>query len=196
MRRAIISTHTPLAGRDVLRSCGEVVGGHFYSHAPRGARHDCFLTDVRPTNISTHTPLAGRDGKITYAQYQDWHFYSHAPRGARHGQYQNVLLSDDFYSHAPRGARRLFFWESETSIAISTHTPLAGRDWVFVCAAGSNEDFYSHAPRGARRNAMNSIMAGLIFLLTRPSRGATIDKANTALEEMISTHTPLAGRDE
>ena len=58
-------------------------------------------------------------------------------------------------------------------LAISTHTPLAGRDFL----EGENMfDYYG-------------------FLLTRPLRDVTLSRApgGTALE--ISTHTPLAGRD-
>ena len=54
-----ISTHTPLAGRD-LRSFA--------------ARYD--LT------ISTHTPLAGRDQNTGGDHPAADDFYSHAPRGA------------------------------------------------------------------------------------------------------------------
>ena len=54
----LISTHTPLAGRDV------------YGNAK-----------VSGNAISTHTPLAGRDrkGEMKMQGLQD--FYSHAPRG-------------------------------------------------------------------------------------------------------------------
>ena len=59
-------------------------------------------------------------------------------------------------------------------MAISTHTPLAGRDpqseMVWISANG--------------------------FLLTRPSRGVTELKLIVDFPGNISTHTPLAGRDE
>ena len=55
-----ISTHTPLAGRDVI------VRPH-----PRSIM-----------KISTHTPLAGRDAANTTVGGVFAHFNSHAPRGA------------------------------------------------------------------------------------------------------------------
>ena len=55
---------------------------------------------------------------------------------------------------------------------ISTHTPLAGRDLLLWLA---------------------TILK--IFLLTRPSRGATTCNLNAGIPRRISTHTPLAGRD-
>ena len=80
----MISTHTPLAGRDGGYEGRKENIYDFYSHAPRGARRKTtanvslakqFLltrpsrgatkTDrqVKPdVRISTHTPLAGRDG--------------------------------------------------------------------------------------------------------------------------------------
>ena len=56
---------------------------------------------------------------------------------------------------------------------ISTHTPLAGRD------------FYK----------ASEITPEYKFLLTRPSRGATTATDSRGRTVTISTHTPLAGRD-
>ena len=126
----------------------------------------------RFVRISTHTPLAGRD-KV----------------------------------------RSLIF----LIFVISTHTPLAGRDALTGRQCHSVQDFYSHAPCGARlpqpsiydlffsflltrplRGATlpNSRFAlPVLFLLTRPLRGATIATQKSAWLQVISTHTPLAGRD-
>ena len=56
---------------------------------------------------------------------------------------------------------------------ISTHTPLAGRDYSAV------SDFFSD----------------IEFLLTRPSRDVTRSDFEWGAILQISTHTPLAGRD-
>ena len=56
---------------------------------------------------------------------------------------------------------------------ISTHTPLAGRDACVVYLTKQT----------------------VRFLLTRPSRGATVRTQATEPNDSISTHTPLAGRD-
>ena len=77
-----ISTHTPLAGRDVIREDTEDVTYRFLLTRP--------LRDVTQFNrsgwdsrrISTHTPLAGRD----------------VPDDAT-----EELINQDFYSHAPCG---------------------------------------------------------------------------------------------
>ena len=79
----IISTHTPLAGRNYQAAKHLKMSQHFYSHAPRGAQRDCPLSVFGTAQISTHTPLAGRNqiGQTPYCSYAD--FYSHAPRGAQ-----------------------------------------------------------------------------------------------------------------
>ena len=189
-----ISTHTPLAGRDFTSSSSLLHSRtDFYSHAPRGARHDwnwgtraqaisthtplagrdrqlrllalafrflltrpsrgatCRLNHlIRLYPISTHTPLAGRDLTVLPLTATVTDFYSHAPRGARPYSFTCWSIAPDFYSHAPRGARHEPYWYP----------------W------DPDKNFYSHAPRGARPNEFKTV-----YQLT------------------ISTHTPLAGRD-
>ncbi len=60
LRGKTISTHTPLAGRDLIPFFNYFVVVNFYSHAPRGARPHGV-----PVLVHSHN------------------FYSHAPRGAR-----------------------------------------------------------------------------------------------------------------
>ena len=55
---------------------------------------------------------------------------------------------------------------------ISTHTPLAGRDW-----------------------AVTQLPHWIGFLLTRPLRDVTCTGTQGGPDFSISTHTPLAGRD-
>ena len=81
-------------------------------------------------------------------------------------------------------------------LQISTHTPLAGRDCIVYQGRNRPYDFYSHAPRGARRVLEPGEVERIGFLLTRPSRGATTFFMSFTLSAIISTHTPLAGRDE
>ena len=100
-----ISTHTPLAGRDISPVSTSIKFENFYSHAPCGARRiycsycPPFLNfyshapcgarraQLRETTdyytISTHTPLAGRDHYSNLLLHQAEYFYSHAPCGAR-----------------------------------------------------------------------------------------------------------------
>ena len=81
------------------------------------------------------------------------------------------------------------------STCISTHTPHAGRDiWVFIVNV-IHQYFYSHAPCGARPKHAANVLESIVFLLTRPMRGATYCICNTIYIRSISTHTPHAGRD-
>ena len=57
---------------------------------------------------------------------------------------------------------------------ISTHTPLARRDRKSVRTLGRIWYFYSHASCEARLNFLRFPLLGLVFLLTRLLRGATL----------------------
>ena len=194
LRRTYISTHTPLAGRDAKR--------------PKNT-----LTRA----ISTHTPLAGRDFVHSARQSGAADFNLHAPCGARLGFQPLSALLFHFNSHAPCGARPRYTTNStynaqistHTPLAerdgrhttgliqrlISTHTPLAGRDRVLRVLVRLEKHFNSHAPCGARRLRNDGEKAIYAFQLTRPLRGATIGRDGCIAMYVISTHTPLAGRD-
>ena len=98
-------------------------------------------------------------------------------------------------THTPLAGRDETHTRVIDAFQISTHTPLAGRDSGSPASSGRSPDFYSHAPRGARLNAGAGHVIEHGFLLTRPSRGATISCFKLCFDCVISTHTPLAGRD-
>ena len=108
---------------------------------------------------------------------------------------------------------------SKRTIKISTHAPLAGRDRRSTARKASTANFNPRAPCGARlprftraarrvtyfnprapcgaRRASRTAADGLPeFQPTRPLRGATIDRRRTPHAYDISTHAPLAGRDD
>ena len=101
----LISTHTPLAGRDV---CRQVV--HFL------------------VCISTHTPLAGRDHRLETLVGKLLEFQLTRPlRGATLYSYRTVCAA--FIStHTPLAGRDYAEHLKDPKLQISTHTPLAGRD--------------------------------------------------------------------
>ena len=111
-----------------------------------------------------------------------------------------------FYSHAPRGARPVSCSPYKSARRISTHTPLAGRDCsgnaiIAVSLIGKSikrsarRNFYSHAPRGARPAAAIRPAKDLLFLLTRPSRGATAQRcADAVLHDDFYSHAPRGAR--
>ena len=103
-----ISTHTPLAGRDLGRQHNDIGEQHFNSHAPRGAR-----------------PNAGFNGTFIID------FNSHAPRGARPGRRNLSIYHLEFLLTRPSRGATPSEPVQPLPFRISTHTPLAGRDGGF-----------------------------------------------------------------
>ena len=102
---------------------------------------------------------------------------------------------------------------------ISTHTPLTGRDvmlpssisslfpflltrplrdvtYRLVYPHQSTKQFLLTRPLRDVTLLSPSLQSLLPFLLTRPLRDVTYDKVQQILNEAISTHTPLTGRDD
>ena len=78
---------------------------------------------------------------------------------------------------------------------ISTHTPLAGRDQHNITVE-LYENISTHTPLAGRDIRVRMMSnCSFVFLLTRPSRGATNLHTYSFGNTEISTHTPLAGRD-
>ena len=102
----MISTHAPLAGRDVARAV------------------PCWTA-----RISTHAPLAGRDDP-TRRKRRRWktYFNPRAPCGARPEDESNALNKQIISTHAPLAGRDHFSLTDYEKLEISTHAPLAGRD--------------------------------------------------------------------
>ena len=99
----IISTHTPLAGRDLLvvGLCLDII---ISTHTPLAGRDQVQNLDKSTDEISTHTPLAGRD-KANEIFPTDYKISTHTPLAGRDSVRKAVKRhEEDFYSHAPRGA--------------------------------------------------------------------------------------------
>ena len=125
-------------------------------------------------NISTHAPLAGRDG-LEVGQLALRQISTHAPLAGRDCQPGKTI--------AQKG--------------ISTHAPLAGRDVTDRQVSNIPNDFNPRAPCGARPHRVpEDLRLHQEFQPTRPLRGATSKPAWWGSKQEISTHAPLAGRDE
>ena len=168
----MISTHTPLAGRDAANRRNCHIGRNFYSHAPRGARQPFHFVTGSSRN-----------------------FYSHAPRGARHYDANLQLIQFLFLLTRPsRGATRIVGKMCFITVFLLTRPSRGatdrGRD-----KAAKRHNFYSHAPRGARQ-AYNKAGLDLGNFYSHAPRGARpYNIKNMGEWDEISTHTPLAGRD-
>ena len=123
----IISTHPPLARRDIWEDITNAAELDFYSHAPCGARHYTnFFWHI--ICISTHTPHAGRDLNVSNKTVWAWDFYSHAPCGARRSSASADCISFQFLLTRPMRGATITCLIITLCFIISTHTPLARRD--------------------------------------------------------------------
>ena len=87
--------------------------------------------------------------------------------------YKYTRVGEDFNPRAPCGARLSIASITSSGSLISTHAPLAGRDYAYILH-DMDTDISTHAP-----------LAG------RDAEGAIMGTRLTT----ISTHAPLAGRD-
>ena len=191
----LISTHTPLAGRD--RQLVEVLAelDDFYSHAPCGARLPSRSPSGRWRNFYSHAPCGARLSKNS-AKNWAWEFLLTRPlRGATEKHVKAAGQNSHFYSHAPCGARLILPTPMLTPSTFLLTRPLRGATGAAGYFPRRVIDFYSHAPCGARPLVVVRVIEKLLFLLTRPLRGATSTQALPCWVLKISTHTPLAGRD-
>ena len=129
---------------------------------------------LRVYDISTHAPLAGRDERKNQEQkIGQTYFNPRAPCGARPLLAGHVSYPYLFQPTRPlRGATFSVFCQCDV-LPISTHAPLAGRDFFKFQSVQRRAHFNPRAPCGARP----------LTVTVLPS------------VYHISTHAPLAGRD-
>ena len=170
----MISTHTPLAGRDSEFRHQLPQTRNFNSHAPCGARPYFGLLKIRNLKFQLTRPLRGATRKAHRPIYARQPISTHTPLAGRdpQGTPPHLRPSTDFNSHAPCGARR-----------VGLHISIKMRKFQLT-----------RPSRGATR-AARIVHRGEQFQLTRPLRGATTKEWDSGGTVGISTHTPLAGRD-
>ena len=146
--------------------------------------------------ISTHAPLAGRD-RFRPLATSDFLISTHAPLAGRDGREKRHHMIDVISTHAPLAGRDCDGWAYDKKVGISTHAPLAGRDFAIKVRKKVIQHFNPRAPCGARRALVPySQTLQPAFQPTRPLRGATLSAPFSFVINSISTHAPLAGRDQ
>ena len=125
----LISTHAPLARRDVLPSSIPRDLPYFYSRASREARQAPEPITETAAPISTHAPLARRDSIAGAPQILlSLFLLTRLSRGAtRTSQTSRAVSSTFLLTRLSRGATKTAP-EQPVSCPISTHAPLARRD--------------------------------------------------------------------
>ena len=114
-------------------------------------------------------------------------------RGATNDGTKSTLL---FQPTRPLRGATIMDWFGDTFFIISTHAPLAGRDFLTLGKHLSARIIQPTRPlRGATTQVLLDMMQRTIFQPTRPLRGATQNAKAMAFNQSISTHAPLAGRD-
>ena len=132
-----------------------------------------FFLHIHVFHSSTHTSLAGRDAALRVI-----------PRVM-------AIIS----THTPLAGRDHFRHCSDTGYRISTHTPLAGRDSRPPGGRPIPTVFLLTRPLRDVTLCIFPIFVSFKFLLTRPLRDVTVIFPYRVIDQEISTHTPLAGRD-
>ena len=193
----LISTHAPLAGRDRGKGCTLLDSENFNPRAPCGAR-----LQLKPQLFD----------------FLD--FNPRAPCGARHGRGRRESAGRRFQPTRPLRGATSATRDYRCLARISTHAPLAGRDlqnrpltsrrrfqptrplrgatrprrWASM---GTSTYFNPRAPCGARRASSRWKPTGAKYFNPRAPCGARQRfTAAQAGVNQISTHAPLAGRDD
>ena len=151
---------------------------HFNPRAPCGARRRRFWSSWRSFPISTHAPLAGRDQKFSVSIHTEEQFQPTRPlRGATTNGYDLRYSMPYFNPRAPCGARPVCpRYPGNISNTISTHAPLAGRDFDQMRDTLIDQfPISTHAPLAGRDGFhLHPVLWYLRFQPTRPLRGATV----------------------
>jgi len=191
--RPAISIHSPLAGRDKLPDKLFSDARNFNPLAPRGARPGLFVFGHQVGMLFQSTRPSRGETRSRWLRCAETRFQSTRPsRGETPATKSDVFASlfqstrpsrgetepqsrcrccSHFNPLAPRGARQSRSRDVD-AVAISIHSPLAGRD-----------------------EALKSHGIPVRFQSTRPSRGETGSVEAASIIAIISIHSPLAGRD-
>ena len=123
-----ISTHAPLAGRDCFIACKSSASAYFNPRAPCGARPLRKISIIRYLRFQPTRPLRGAT-RITSRSTLSRYFNPRAPCGARQQNAKAMAFNQNISTHAPLAGRDWSaYWYCWLDCSISTHAPLAGRD--------------------------------------------------------------------
>ena len=162
----------------------------------RGATTVCFRFLLRWRLFQPTRPLRGATNTRSPAtSVRD--FNPRAPCGARPLGPKEKALIILISTHAPLAGRDSRFSERTIQHYISTHAPLAGRDAGTAQECRELAVFQPTRPlRGATGTIFYIFPQVSGFQPTRPLRGATAGLMHRLSAFDISTHAPLAGRDD
>ena len=145
----LISTHTPLAGRDFYCRTDQTtdIQPFLLTRPLRDVTVKRLLQHVQG-KISTHTPLAGRDQLLSLPVNYIFLFLLTRPLRDVTSAGCYVIVQIVISTHTPLAGRDDGTHRGAFEKNISTHTPLAGRDHSDDSDNRYSRHFYSHAPCG------------------------------------------------
>ena len=107
--------------------------------------------------------------------------------------YKYTRVGEDFNPRAPCGARLSIASITSSGSLISTHAPLAGRDYAYILH-DMDTDISTHAPLAGRDRKSHSISyVPPVFQPTRPLRGATVEDVPKDIYDKFQPTRPLRG---
>ena len=167
-----ISTHTPLARRDLFLASNMSITMYFYSHASCEARPLGTITPTLAPDFYSHASCEARR-RLNQLCKNDLKFLlTRLLRGATSPS-RIQMPSDDISTHTPLARRDLNCVQDLITSFISTHTPLARRDLRLAFATQALL-ISTHTPLARRDDNAVSRSLACSFLLTRLLRGATL----------------------
>ena len=169
---AVISTHSPRAGRTELCSVFVNRNLHFNSLAPCGANLCRLEYQSSQQQFQLTRPVRGEPVSWLFSTSALW-ISTHSPRAGRtRARDIRLPVAENFNSLAPCGANPNTACNDVNRSGISTHSPRAGRTSAYPLRARERKHFNSLAPCGANHDGL-------------PCGGRVL---------AISTHSPRAGR--
>ena len=190
---------------------------YFNPRAPCGARPLSSLLLLHGLNFNPRAPCGARLRELNELRRTVIHFNPRAPCGARRRLPIQVIMDVKFQPTRPLRGATVAKHTNNLDEKISTHAPLAGRDFAVSTFVLTLLYFNPRAPCGARLVNDFDVDSDTLFQPTRPLRGATsLSTSMTKLSTFqptrplrgatiridllnlfcrISTHAPLAGRD-
>ena len=169
----------------------------FNPRAPCGARRPsgdiCRRSSI---DFNPRAPCGARLLEVGM-DYQQVKFQPTRPlRGATDYKRLSCGRTGNFNPRAPCGARRRATASHTSSPNFNPRAPCGARRCVPHPFRHTRCNFNPRAPCGARPRTLARAGANASFQPTRPLRGATRRVYMAEVVEAISTHAPLAGRDD
>ena len=168
----VISTHAPLAGRDRAGNRWQSWRRHFNPRAPCGARRRWMILPCRALNFNPRAPCGARLLLICLARLL---LLFQPTRPLRGATWETCAYTARYIIFQPtrplRGAtaNRCML---ELQYHISTHAPLAGRDFRNETRLYEDENFNPRAPCGARQGGQGGIPSPSPYFNPRAPCGA------------------------